>query len=154
MTTNQIHKNMLSQIDFQGNNFLLIKEINDHRKNEYEINSDSGFLMSKSGNIHAKKTARVCNLQVECNGGYSKWATLVYLKHYNPTEIAEYAVSKQLQEEPEFKWWVNYVLCRRYWTISKVKAKYWQKSHNLGIRIPKTVKEALDIHKATGTNFW
>ena len=64
MTTNQISKNMLSQIEPQGNNFQLIKDINDHCKNEYATNRDGGLLTSKSGNMHAKKTARGCNLQV------------------------------------------------------------------------------------------
>jgi hypothetical protein len=38
--------------------------------------------------------------------------------------------------------------------ISKVKAKYWSKTHKFGIRMPKSVKEALQINASTGTNFW
>ena len=46
---------MLSQIDSQGNHFLLIKEINEHYKYSSAINRANGFLISKSGNVHAKK---------------------------------------------------------------------------------------------------
>ena len=31
--------------------------------------------------------------------------------------------------------------------------RYWQKTHKFGIRIPKTVVEALEIDKAAGTKF-
>ena len=154
MTTNQIAENMLSQIDSEGNHFLLLKEISDHCKDASAINKVDGFLTSKSGNVHAKKTTRGWTLQVEWKDGSSEWVPLVDLKHSNPLELAEYAVSNQLQEEPAFKWWVKDVLRRRDRIISKVKARYWRKTHKFGIRIPKTVKEALEIDKATGTNFW
>ena len=58
MTTNQISGNMLSQIDSQGNNFLLIKEIKSHCKYVSAINRAGGFLTRKPGNVHAKKTTR------------------------------------------------------------------------------------------------
>ena len=80
--------------------------------------------------------------------------TLVDLKHSNPVELAEYAVDNQLLEEPVFKWWVKQVLSRKDRIISKVKTRYWRKTHKFGIRITKKVKESLDIDKATGTNFW
>ena len=38
--------------------------------------------------------------------------------------------------------------------ISKVKSNYWRTSHKFGIRVPKTVKEAYEIDKETGTDFW
>ena len=41
------------------------------------------------------------------------------------------------------------------WSIRcKVKKKYWQRTHKYGIRLPKTVKEAYEIDKATGTDYW
>ena len=38
--------------------------------------------------------------------------------------------------------------------ISKVKYKYWRTSHKFGIRFPKTVKEAYNIGRQPGTDFW
>ena len=98
MTTNQNSRNMLSQIDSQVNHFLFLKEINDHCKDESEINRSDGFLTRKSGDVHAKKTARSFTLQVEWEGGSSKWVPLVNLKNSNPVELSEYAVARQLQE--------------------------------------------------------
>ena len=32
--------------------------------------------------------------------------------------------------------------------------KYWSTTHNIGIEVPKTVEDALDINRKTGTDFW
>ena len=87
MTVNQISENMLSQIDSQSNHFLLIKEINEHYKDSSAINRANGFLISKSGNVHAKKITRGWTFQVEWKGGSSKWLPLVDFNHSNPVEL-------------------------------------------------------------------
>ncbi|KAL7516513.1 hypothetical protein ACHAWX_001521, partial [Stephanocyclus meneghinianus] len=38
--------------------------------------------------------------------------------------------------------------------ISKVKAKYWRTTHKYGIRLPKTAKEALQLDKMNGNDYW
>ena len=43
---------------------------------------------------------------------------------------------------------------KRYQTIGKVSKKYWKTSHKFGIRVPKTVYEALQIEKETGSKLW
>ena len=76
------------------------------------------------------------------------------IRSANPVEVAEYAVTAQIDDEPAFKWWVPSVLRRRNKIISKVQGKYWRTSHNYGIRLPHSIKEALDIDKETGTDLW
>ena len=55
------------------------------------------------------------------------------IKASNPVELPEYAVSKNIEDEPAFKWWVKAILCKRYQFISNVKAKYWRTTHTFGI---------------------
>ena len=38
--------------------------------------------------------------------------------------------------------------------LSKVKSKYWQKTHKCGIRVPKNVDEAYEIDKENGDTLW
>ena len=38
--------------------------------------------------------------------------------------------------------------------ISELKGKYWRTTHKFGIRLPKYIKEALDINRITRTDFW
>jgi len=72
----------------------------------------------------------------------------------NPLQVAEYAVANDINVEPAFAWWVKEALkcCNRM--ISAARSRYWKKTHKFGVRIPKTIQEALHIDQETGTNFW
>ena len=76
------------------------------------------------------------------------------MKESNPIEVAENAVANRIVEEPAFKWWVSRTVRNRNRVISKLKGKYWRSTHKFGIRLPKYVKEALEIDRITGTDFW
>jgi hypothetical protein len=43
---------------------------------------------------------------------------------------------------------------KRKQILSKVKAKYWQRTYKFGIRIPKTVTQAQEIDKENGDTLW
>ena len=154
LTANVIAENMLSQCDEQGNQYMLLNEIMDHKKDGSAIPISNGFIISKSGNKTPKKTTRGWHLLVEWKDGSMDWVSLKSLKQSNPVELAEYALANRIDEEPVFKWWVKTTLRRRDRIISKVKSKYWRTSHKFGIRIPKTVDEALRLDRETGTDLW
>jgi hypothetical protein len=75
------------------------------------------------------------------------------LKDAYTVQIAEYAAANKTANEPAFNWWVHRVLRKRNCIVAKVK-RYWRTTHKFGIRVPKTVEEALPINKETGTDFW
>ena len=81
-------------------------------------------------------------------------ATLKIVKESNPIELADYAVNNKIDNEPAFKWWVPYTLRKRERIIKKVKSKYLRISHKFGIRLPKTVEEALRIDAENGNTLW
>ena len=76
------------------------------------------------------------------------------LKNSNPVEVAEYAVANCIQDGPAFAWWVKTVLRRRNRIISKVKKKYWRTTHKYGVRVPKSVQEALQLDEINGNTLW
>ena len=86
--------------------------------------------------------------------GTSDWIKLKDLKESFPVELAKYAKGNKIHEEPAFAWWVPYTLWKRDRIISKVKSKYWKKSHKFGVRLPKTVEQALQFDEEDGTDFW
>mmetsp|Transcript_26808 Transcript_26808/g.40564 ORF Transcript_26808/g.40564 Transcript_26808/m.40564 type:complete len:112 (-) Transcript_26808:47-382(-) len=47
-----------------------------------------------------------------------------------------------------------YTLKKKKRIISKIKSKYWQRTHKYGIPIPKTVKEAEGLDTANGNKLW
>ena len=154
LSANVIAENMLSSCDSEGNHFQLIKEIMDHKRDGSAIGISDGYIISKNGNKTPKMTTRGWKLLVEWKDGSMDWVNLKDLKQSNPVELAEYALANGIEEEPAFKWWVRHTLRKRDRIISKVKSKYWRTSHKFGIRIPKTVEEALEIDRITGTDFW
>ena len=85
--------------------------------------------------------------------GSGNWVALKDLKESFPVQLAEYAVQVGIEKEPAFSWWVPYTLKKRQKIISKIKSKYWQHTHKYGIKIPKTVKEAL-FDKENGNDYW
>ena len=82
--------------------------------------------------------------------GSSNWIALKDARQSYPVLVAEYAVANRIDDEPAFAWWVSGVLKKRDRMISKINTKYWQRTHKYGIRIPKTVQEALLLDKQNG----
>ena len=88
---NVIAENLYSQVDTEGHQFLVVKEISDHRKDGTAIEVADGFDIGKNGNRHPKKTTRGWELLVQMKEAFSKWIALKELKESNPVELAEYA---------------------------------------------------------------
>jgi hypothetical protein len=77
-----------------------------------------------------------------------------FKKDTYPVELADYAIANQIQEEPAFAWWVPYVIRKRTAIISKLRSKYWQKTHKYGIRVPRSINEAKEIDIKNVDNRW
>lgn len=153
-SANIIAENMLSQVDDEGARHEIFQEITDHRMNKRAIPKEKGFTVSHNGRKVPKVTTVGWELLVEWKSGESQWVPLKNVKDANPIELAEYAIANHIDDEPAFVWWVQDTLRQRNRIINKVKSKYWQTTHKFGIRLPKTVDEALRIDKETGTTFW
>jgi hypothetical protein len=150
---NVIAECMYAQVDSEGNQYQLLNEITDHRSDNSAIQIADGFVTSRNGNRVPKSTTRGWSLLVSWKDGSSDWVPLKDLKDSYPIQIAEYAVANKIANEPAFNWWVHTVLRKRNRIVAKVK-RYWRTTHKFGIRVPKTVEEALAIDEETGTDFW
>jgi hypothetical protein len=153
-TANIIAENLYSQCDSEGQSMKVLDEIVDHRSDNSAITIADGYTTGRAGNRIPKITTRGWQLLCQWRDGSSDWIPLVELKDSNPVELAEYAVANKIQEEPAFKWWVSTVLRKRNRIIAKLKRRYWSTTHKFGIRLPKSVREALAIDEETGTTFW
>jgi hypothetical protein len=150
---NVIAECMYAQVDSEGNQYQLLSEITDHRSDNSAIQIADGFTTSRNGNRVPKPTTRGWSLLVSWKDGSSDWLPLKDLKDAYPVQIAEYAAANKIAHEPAFNWWVHTVLRKRNRIVAKVK-RYWRTTHKFGIRVPKTVEEALSIDDETGTDFW
>ncbi len=89
--------------------------------------------------------------------GSTSRENLADLKESHPIETAEYAVTKGIDQEPAFNWWVPHVLKKRDRIISLVRKQtthYLKRTHKFGIEVPKTVKEALALDCKNGNTLW
>ena len=95
-------------------------------------------------------TTKGWSLLVAWRDGSSDWVKLKDLNDSYPVQIAEYASSNKIADQPAFNWWVHSVLRKRNRIVAKVKSRYWRTTHIFGIRVPKTVQEALAIDEEIG----
>jgi hypothetical protein len=63
-------------------------------------------------------------------------------------------VDNKIDDEPAFAWWVPYVNRKKKIILSKIKSKYWQRTHKYRIRIPKSPEEAYAIDKENNKTLW
>ena len=154
LTANQISENLFSQVDPEGNRYVLFESICDHRTDGKQILKENGFIKSNSGGRTRKKTTRGWELLVQWKDGSTTWETLKDMKNSYPLEVTDYAIIKNLTDEPAFAWWIPYVLKKRNRIIKKVKSKYWTRTHKFGIEIPKSVAQAKRIDEKNGNSLW
>jgi hypothetical protein len=152
-SANVIAESIYSQVDNEGQEFLMLDEIVDHRSDDSAVRTENMWIQ-RGSNQRMRQTTKGWQLLVQWKDGSTTWTHLKDLKESNPVQVSEYAVANQISDEPGFAWWVKDVLRRRDRIISKVKSRYWLRTHKFGIELPKSTDEALQIDKDTGTDFW
>ncbi len=82
---------------------------------------------------------------VKWSNGLCQWIDLKLLKESNPVQVADYATSRNMAEEPAFAWWVPYVLRKLDTIVKAVNSCVCRTSHKYGIELPTSVKHTIDI---------
>jgi hypothetical protein len=151
---NIIAESMWAQSDLDGNQYLLLDSIVDHKKDKDAVEKKDRFIVSRRGTKSIKKSTRGWMLCIKWRDESTTWERLADLKESNPIEVAEYAVSRGIEDEPAFAWWVPYTLKKRTRILAAVNQRYRKKTHKFGIRMPKTVEEAHALDKQNGNDDW
>ena len=94
-------------------------EIDAHRR-------DDAYISDRKRKKHLRKSYRGWSLLVAGKDGSTNWVKLKDIANSNPIE---YAPKNKLIQEPAFSWWSTFVLRKRDRIISKVKSKYWGRTH-------------------------
>ena len=153
ITTNAIADNIMSQVDEEGHRQLLLRDIVDHRINDEALkHKDSFYIVGDTK--RRKKITIGWQMCVEWKDGSTDWVELKDLKQSYPVELARYARDNKLENEPAFAWWVPFVEKKKSQIISKIKSKYWQRTHKYRIRVPKLVDEAYEEDKRNSNSLW
>ncbi len=85
------------------------------------------------------------------------WQELNLIRNSHPIETAEYLIAQWIDKEPAFNWWVSHVIKKREAIIKAVKSHntgvHW-KLHKFGIKVPTSVKYALQLDAQNGNTHW
>ena len=110
------------------------------RIEDTQVLQKDAFVHTSSGTKIKMNTTKGWEICIYWKDGSTTWNTLKNVKYLYPVHMAELALENRISEEPEFAWWVKYVLKKRYQMISKTQ-RFWVKTHKYGIRVPNTVNE-------------
>ena len=152
-SANVIAENMYAQCDFDGNQYLLLEAIVDHKTDGHAVEKADGNV-THNGRTTKRKTTKGWHLCIQWKDGSTSWERLAEVKESNPVQAAEYAKARGIHDEPAFAWWVDYTLKKREQIISAVNSRYHKRTHKYGIRVPKDVVEAQKLDKQNGNTYW
>ena len=153
-TANQLAEHLYDQVDDYGRSSMVFKGIMNHEKTEDAIPQEDGWLTLKGGRKKRKITSTGWNFEVSWSDGTSTWVPLKEIKLSNPVDVAEYVRRNHLEQEPAFAWWVNSLLKKKKHIMKLTASRVPKKQLKFGIKVPSSVKEALQFDRENGNNFW
>ena len=153
-TANVLLENLYQQVDDEGQSHSILSSIVNHFCDESTAVRPNDGYIEVDGIKHRRITTKGQKFEVEWRDGTSSWIPLKILKESNPIEVAEYVVSRGLEKEPAFNWWVKHTLRRRDCIIKQVWHRVVKKNIKFGVCVPNSVEEALKIDKENGNTLW
>ena len=154
LSANHIAENPFTPVDDEGNRQVLMKEIIDYCTNGQEVKQQDAFIKMRTGTKRRRETTKGWEILIKWKDDSMNWVALKDVKESYPVQVAEFAISNCIAEEPAFAWWVPFMMKKRNRILAKVKSKYWLRSHKFGIRIPKTVEEVKKVDDQNGNTLW
>ena len=151
--TNKIAEALYAQVDEDGFDSGIVREIIDHQKTDAAIPISQGYV-GEGPSKKPKITTKGWKLKVLWKDGSTDWLPLSQVKESNPIEVAEYSFAQSINKEPAFNWWVSHVIRKRDRMINKVISRTRKSNMKFGLKIPQTVAEAYEIDRENGNNLW
>jgi hypothetical protein len=153
-SANIIAENIYSQVDDSGTYSTNLDSILSHKTDDSAVHKQNRFIISKTGRKHLRKTTDGYYFQVLWKDGSKQWLSLKKLKESNPVDIAEYAVSVGIDDEPAFAWWIPFTLRKRDRIISSVNSRVAKVTHKYGCEIPSSISQAYAIDRKNNNSLW
>ena len=154
LSANLIAQNLFSEIDDEGKRHVLLDDIIDFRKTGAAVSPEDAFITMSNGVKRRRQTTLGWQVLCQWRDGSTNWVSLKDMKQSYPLKVAEFAFANRIHDEPAFAWWINEVIKKHERILKKLKTKYWQRTHKFGVRLPKTVAEALQFDKENGNTYW
>ena len=157
LTANLIAESMYAQCDLDGNQYVLLDSLTDHRRLDTALRLSDQTAVCNDGRTYQKRDTVGWQICCQWKNGSTSWEKLSDLTESHPLGTAEYAVTMGIDHKPACTWWVPHVLRKCDWTISavaKCSARFLRLTRKFGIEIPWTDKEALELDRRNGNTLW
>jgi hypothetical protein len=145
---------MYDNYEVQGKQQTLFKDIIDHRKTTDAIDDDKSGTVLPNGTSVLSPTTKGWDICVSWVDGSTSWVAMKDVKDSYPIQLVAYARQRKLHRETAFAHWINKVSQTQGRMISKVKSKYWERTHKFEVEIPKSVAAALLVDEKNGNTLW
>ena len=119
--------------------------ITDYKRDGTLVPKPQKYTRTSSGQKRLRQTTICWKLLLQWNDGSKQCIELKLLKESHPVQIAEYEVSRDIDDEPAFRWWVLYNLRSIYLIIDAINSRVKQTPHKYEIEVPKFINEAIAI---------
>ena len=150
---NTIAEHLYSQVDADGNQYQIFKEIIGHRKGKNAVDKADQYTYH-NGKKSKKKTTTGWDLEIEWKDGSSSWISLKEMKNSNPVEVEQYAIDNRIDHEPAFDWWAQDIIKKKKRLIKMSQSHRLRTGYKFGLRVPNSVEEALEIDRERGDTLW
>ena len=151
---NIIAENMYSQVDSEGHQYNLLEAILDYGTDGNAVRKGNEHVVTKRGRQRLRKSTAGWKLLVLWKGGTEQWIPLKDIKESNPVEVAEFAKSRGIADEPAFNWWVPFTLKKRDRIIASVNSRVKRATHKYGVEIPNTLEQSVKLDEKNGNTLW
>jgi hypothetical protein len=91
ITYNILAEHLYSQVDSEGSQYRLFKEIFNHRRSKSAVDKADAYRVLSNGTRVPKKSTTGWDFEMEWKDGTTSWIPLKELKETNGVGVAEYA---------------------------------------------------------------
>ena len=151
---NTIVENMYTQVDYEGYVHRLVDSIVDFKNYISAVERDDLCITTKSGRHRIPQTTTGWKLVVHLKDGSEEWIPLKELKDSNPLDVAGFATTQGIVNEPEFCWWVPYTLRQRDKIIHSINSQVKRVLHKYGVELLTSVKHSYSLDRQNKNTLW
>ena len=157
LMVNVIDAQMYAQYDPDGNRYVILDDLTDHRKSSKALSIEYQKATDSCGRNTMRGSTAGWNFFYQWKDGSTSLEKLCNLKESHPVEMAEYAHQRGISHKPAFNYWAQHVLKKRdaiIYLVNNSKPQYLKRTHKFGVNFLKSVADAHDIDKKNGNTFW
>jgi hypothetical protein len=133
---NTTASNIYEEGDANGFLSALLHTIVDHKSSVEAVKMTDKYYHTKNGTQRMQETTIGWLFLVQWSYGICQWIDLKVLKESNPLQVREYVISRGIQDEPAFAFWVPYTMRKRDVIVSAIKSRLKKTSQKYGIEMP------------------